>query len=65
MRKLVILFFLVLTNFSMVGQTPPYIHFRGGEDIPSSETYHVIQDRKGYIWIATANGVSRFDGYEF
>lgn len=65
MRKLVILFFLVLSNFSLVGQTPPYIHFRGGEDIPSSETYHVIQDRLGYIWIATANGVSRFDGYEF
>jgi len=64
-RKLVILFFLVLTNLSLVGQTPPYIHFRGGEDIPSSETYHVIQDRQGYIWIATANGVSRFDGYEF
>ncbi len=65
MRKLIGLLFLLITSYPIVGQTPPYIHFRGGEDIPSSETYHVIQDRQGYIWIATANGVSRFDGYEF
>lgn len=65
MRKLIGLLFLLITSYPVVGQTPPYIHFRGGEDIPSSETYHVIQDRQGYIWIATTNGVSRFDGYEF
>jgi len=27
--------------------------------------YHAFQDSKGYIWFATANGVSRFDGYRF
>lgn len=33
--------------------------------LPSSETYRVLQDSKGYIWIATNQGVSRFDGYKF
>ncbi|MBK7181486.1 MAG: histidine kinase [Bacteroidetes bacterium] len=31
----------------------------------SSEIYQVKQDSKGYIWFATGNGVSRFNGYEF
>jgi ligand-binding sensor domain-containing protein len=25
----------------------------------------IIQDEKGFIWISTANGLNRFDGYEF
>jgi len=25
----------------------------------------MIQDKKGFIWIATQNGLNRFDGYEF
>src|SRR5678815_4112978 len=33
--------------------------------LPSSETYHAIQDRSGFIWIGTDNGVARFDGGEF
>lgn len=26
---------------------------------------HIIQDRLGFIWVATANGLFKFDGYEF
>lgn len=33
--------------------------------MPSSELYRVIQDKKGYIWFATDNGISRFDGLRF
>jgi ligand-binding sensor domain-containing protein len=25
----------------------------------------IIQDKEGFIWVATTNGISRFDGYEF
>lgn len=31
----------------------------------STEVFHVIQDRKGYVWIATGQGVNKFDGYSF
>jgi signal transduction histidine kinase/ligand-binding sensor domain-containing protein len=33
--------------------------------LPSSETYKAIQDRQGFIWVGTDNGVVRFDGEEF
>ena len=42
-----------------------YRNFNTLHGLPSSETFHAIQDSKGYIWFATDNGVSRYDGYQF
>ena len=56
------LFGLIQNNYS---QTYPYSHFTVKDGLPSSLVYHVFQDSKGYIWFATENGVSRYDGYEF
>lgn len=42
-----------------------YAHFGEEDGLPGSEIYHTIQDTKGYIWFATDNGVSRFDGENF
>lgn len=44
---------------------PVYRNYSIREGLPSSEIYMAIQDSKGYIWLGTDNGVSRFDGYEF
>jgi ligand-binding sensor domain-containing protein len=35
------------------------------EGLPSSETYAVFQDSKGYIWIASDGGVARFNGKDY
>lgn len=42
-----------------------FINYNVEDGLPSDETYHVIQDSKGYIWIATDQGVARFDGKGF
>jgi signal transduction histidine kinase/ligand-binding sensor domain-containing protein len=39
-------------------------NFSVAEGLPSSETYYVFQDKQGFIWIATDQGVVRFDGYD-
>ncbi len=44
---------------------PVFRHYTTDDGLPSSETYSLLQDNDGYIWTATDNGVSRFDGYEF
>lgn len=33
--------------------------------MPSNEIYNILQDDKGYIWLATAMGISRFNGQTF
>lgn len=44
---------------------PFYFNYTAEDGLPSSECYEIIQDRQGYIWISTDNGISRFDGTEF
>ncbi|MBW6490341.1 MAG: histidine kinase [Lentimicrobium sp.] len=65
MRKFLILLFLLILNTAMYAQRPVFRHYSVNEGLPSSEVYDVIQDSKGYMWIATNMGVSRFDGREF
>jgi len=65
--------FLLAAAFFLAGpplpaQTAPHPAFHQyttDDGLASSETYCIIQDRQGYIWISSDNGVSRFDGYEF
>ncbi|MGB0929515.1 MAG: ligand-binding sensor domain-containing protein [Chitinophagales bacterium] len=49
----------------MLAQKVTYFHYKVEDGLPSNEIYSVIQDEKGYIWLATAMGVSRFDGKDF
>ena len=53
---------LCLSFFENLGQSNPYVHYSVPDGLPSSETYNVYQDKKGFIWFATDNGVVRFDG---
>jgi len=43
-------------------QSPPFDINAG---LPNNEIREIIQDKSGYFWIATDNGLSRFDGYHF
>ncbi len=50
---------LPLENFSF------FIQYSVNDGLASSRIFDVMQDSRGYIWFATENGVSRFNGYEF
>lgn len=61
------LFFCIafFTATVLWGQQPALRNYSVDDGLPSSEIYHIIQDSKGYIWMATNMGVSRFDGRTF
>ena len=42
-----------------------YIQYSTDHGLPSPEVYCSFEDRDGFMWFGTDNGVSRFDGYEF
>ena len=62
-------FILALVSFlqfaNLYPQTPSYYHYTSSDGLASSTVYDIIQDRDGFIWIATINGMSRFDGTHF
>jgi ligand-binding sensor domain-containing protein len=71
--RLAIAFYCCLTVHLLVAQTAPsttvfepsYKNYTTDNGLESNETYHVIQDKKGYIWVSSDRGVSRFDGKKF
>ena len=40
-------------------------HINVGEGLPHRNTYHITQDRDGFIWVNTLRTISRYDGYNF
>ncbi len=59
----VLLFLLAMCRLN--GQQLSYKHFTTDDGLPSSEVYDVFQDSKGFIWMATDHGLTKFDGYTF
>ncbi len=35
------------------------------DGLSHSEVWEIHQDRRGFLWFATASGLNRYDGYEF
>ncbi len=72
-KRYCVLVFVLFSNFvsktfvfSQLTEPQPKFHSYTVEDgLPSSETYFIHQDRKGFIWICTDRGVVKFDGYNF
>lgn len=39
--------------------------YTSGDGLANSHSHHIYQDSKGFIWISTGNGLSKFDGMKF
>ncbi|MDH4106959.1 MAG: response regulator [Gammaproteobacteria bacterium] len=46
-------------------QTTRFKNYSVDDGLSQSSVTALIQDRQGYIWIGTEDGLNRFDGYEF
>ncbi len=43
----------------------PYYHYTVDDGLPHSVVYRMLQDKKGFLWFTTDNGVSKYDGETF
>lgn len=64
-KKLYPVFFLLFHVSFLLGQSPYFKNFSTRDGLPSNNIYFVGQDSKGYVWLCTDMGVSRFDGRQF
>jgi signal transduction histidine kinase/ligand-binding sensor domain-containing protein/DNA-binding response OmpR family regulator len=62
-----ILFVFLLTFRSLFSQTTPEVfqHLTISEGLSQNNVLNIIQDRKGFLWFATYDGLNRYDGYNF
>lgn len=63
--RLLLALFLCVFVLKSAAQTLYLPHFTTKNGLASNNCYYMLEDRKGYLWIATDAGVSRFDGNNF
>jgi diguanylate cyclase (GGDEF)-like protein/PAS domain S-box-containing protein len=49
----------------LYGNQLKFSHFSGIDGLSSSNVFAIDQDKQGYLWIATEDGLNRFDGKKF
>lgn len=64
----VLLYICCVTGHRASAQEFPQLLFDNyseADGLSSNEVHATLRDKKGFLWIATANGLNRFDGYSF
>ncbi|HET6602607.1 MAG TPA: two-component regulator propeller domain-containing protein [Xanthomonadaceae bacterium] len=56
---------LVAGAVQALPETPQFQTLGPGEGLPSVHVYALAQDSAGYLWVATADGLARYDGVGF
>jgi ligand-binding sensor domain-containing protein/serine phosphatase RsbU (regulator of sigma subunit) len=66
LQKLINTFgFLILCSSLSIGQTYSFVNHGLEKNIPSGYVYTMTQSNDGFLWVGTARGICRFDGYRF
>lgn len=68
MKKSLYLILILISFVNLVTAQNTNIKFKRytiDDGLSQSRVYDILQDRLGYIWIATEGGLNKFDGYEF
>lgn len=63
---LFVLFFFIVTGIkAQQSFNYPFRHITQQDGLLHNEVYSIAQDGKGFIWIASTNGLQRYDGVNF
>lgn len=60
-----ILFFSLITFFYSHSQNIKFTHYNDNNGLSHNSVRHIVQDKKGFLWLGTFSGLNRFDGYQF
>jgi signal transduction histidine kinase/ligand-binding sensor domain-containing protein/DNA-binding response OmpR family regulator len=65
MRFFIISFIVSLLPLVTSGRTYYFRHYRNDSGLSNNTVMACLQDRRGFIWFGTKEGLSRFDGFQF
>lgn len=63
MRHLIFLFTFILSSMPVLASSFSFMHLDTSNGLPNLQVEAIAQDRDGYIWIGTRNGLAKYDGY--
>ena len=56
---------LFATCWALPGAQLPLRHYSTADGLANNAVFSIASDSRGFLWFATAEGLSRFDGYGF
>lgn len=65
-NRTILMFLILLVVAPLQAQPEAYfIHYGAEDGLPQHTITDILQDRSGFMWFSTWDGLSRFDGYTF
>lgn len=65
LRKFILFTLICLSFFNVQSQPFYFNHFQVEEGLSNNAVFCSVQDRNGFLWFGTRDGLNRFDGYTF
>ncbi len=67
MNKVLLTILLVWINVCthLLGQSLTFDHLTIDEGLSNNTIYAILEDRDGFLWFGSRDGLNRYDGYEF
>ncbi|MCT4586249.1 MAG: histidine kinase [Carboxylicivirga sp.] len=65
MKHLIFILSILLFGINSLSQIKPAIHYTENDGLAGNSVRDIIKDKDGYLWFATDEGISRFDGNTF
>lgn len=65
LRLLIFLFLMLMSSLLSAQEVLKVQHYGVDQGLPQSSVWDIIQDDYGFLWVSTADGLCRFDGYSF
>ena len=62
MKGFVCFLILFIKILNCNGQALPHLHFQKKAQLSQNTVFNICQDRQGFIWIGTGDGLNRYDG---
>lgn len=62
---LLTIFLACLSQWTKASNPLFFYHIGLAEGLSQSTVFDIVQDKRGFLWVATGAGLNRYDGYEF
>ncbi len=63
--KLFFICIIIISTSHLKSQNLRFTNYTTKDGLSSNKVNSILQDKNGFIWIATEDGLNRYDGYEF
>jgi signal transduction histidine kinase/ligand-binding sensor domain-containing protein/DNA-binding response OmpR family regulator len=65
LSALILIFLFAFSSIHLKANTFSFRHYKAEDGLTFNTVRSIIQDRHGFMWFGTEDGLNRFDGYSF